>query len=236
VSGPRVAWVVLCKDLMLDLRSRDRLGHMMVFAAVVCVLLSIALPGVTGETRRWIPTLIWIVFLLTSVLGLSRSFEAEVEGGALATLAQLPSERGWVFLGKALASWLTLVGLQVWTALLFGLFLNVPWASGYPTRAHPEGGGVELSALAAAAALGAGGLSVVGTLFSAIATHARNREFLLPLLLLPLMLPPLVIGSSSMLAALEARDIPAAWWGMLGLYVWVFLLIGYFTFDYVLED
>lgn len=236
MSGARVAWVVLCKDLRLDLRSRDRLGHMMLFAAVVSVLLSISLPGVTAETRRWIPTLIWVVFLLTSLLGLSRSFEAEVEDGALATLAQLPCDRGWVFVGKAAASWLTLVGLQVWTALLFGLFLNVPWAEGYPTRAHPEGGGVALSALIAVVALGAGGLSVVGTLFSAIATHARNREFLLPLLLLPLMLPPLVIGANATLAALEAREIPSTWWAVLGLYVWVFLLLGYFTFDHVLED
>ena len=35
--GPRVAGAVLGKDLMLDLRSRDRLGHMLVFAALVVV-------------------------------------------------------------------------------------------------------------------------------------------------------------------------------------------------------
>ncbi len=43
-AGPRVAAAVLGKDLLLDLRSRDRLGHMAVFSALVVVLLSITLP------------------------------------------------------------------------------------------------------------------------------------------------------------------------------------------------
>ena len=236
MAGPRVAWLVLCKDLVLDLRSKDRLGHMMVFAGVISVLLSISLPGMTTDSRRWVPTLVWIVFLLTSLLGLSRSFEAEVEGGAMAALAQLPCDRGWIFLGKAGACWLTLVGLQLWTGLMFGLLLDVPWLRGFATSTSPSGGGVSLSALLGTLVLGSGALSVVGTLFSAIATNARNREFLLPLLLLPLMLPPLVIGANATLAALESRPVPAVWWAVLGLYVWVFLLLGFFTFDNVVED
>lgn len=232
--GPRVAWAVLRKDLLLDLRSRDRLGHMMLFAAVVTALLSISLPAVTEQTRSWVPALIWTVFLLTSLLGLSRSFQAEIDGGALLTLAQVPCDRGWIFAGKTAANWLTLAGLQLWTAALFALFLNVPWIAGY-VPSEGSGGPSVLAALGVTW-LGAGGLSAIGTLFAAIATQARNREFLLPILLLPLMLPVLVIGSKSILEVLESRPIPSLWWGVLGLYVWVFLLLGYFTFDHVLED
>ena len=36
-AGPRVAAAVLGKDLLLDWRSRDRLGHMAVFSALVVV-------------------------------------------------------------------------------------------------------------------------------------------------------------------------------------------------------
>jgi len=70
VSGPSVAWAVMRKDLLLDLRSRDRIGHMAVFAALVVVLLSVTLPSVTDETRGWLPALLWISFLLTALLGL----------------------------------------------------------------------------------------------------------------------------------------------------------------------
>jgi ABC-type transport system involved in cytochrome c biogenesis permease component len=79
VSGPSVALAVLSKDLLLDLRSRDRLGHMAIFAALVIVLISIALPSSDPAVRDWIPVLLWVVFLFTALLGLGRSFAAETE-------------------------------------------------------------------------------------------------------------------------------------------------------------
>ncbi len=53
MSGPRVALAVLRKDLLLDLRSKDRLGHMGVFAALVAALLSIALPVSDSARAAW---------------------------------------------------------------------------------------------------------------------------------------------------------------------------------------
>ena len=125
MNGPRVAWAILSKDLLLDLRSRDRLLHMALFAAVVSALISISIPAATMESRRGVPALIWIVFLLSSMLGLSRSFQAEIESGALLSIAQVPCDRGWVFLGKAAANWLALCAIELWTALLSSLFLEV---------------------------------------------------------------------------------------------------------------
>ena len=234
--GPSIAWAILRKDLLLDLRSRDRLGHMMLFSAIVSILLSIALPQVTRSLARWLPALMWVVFLLSSILGLSRSFQAELEGGALQQLVGVPAARGWVFVGKVAANWLTLVALQLWTALLFGIFLYVPWTTGYPTQTNPAGGGVDLLALLGIASLGAGGLSVLGTLFAAVATAVRNREFMLPLLLFPLALPVLVYASKATLTALESAPIPSFFWSLMVTYTWLFLLVGYFVFDFVLED
>ncbi len=223
MNGPRVAAAVLGKDLKLDLRSKDRLGHMVVFAALIVVVLSIALPTPNSATRAWIPALIWVVFLFTSLLGLGRSFQAESEEGAIALLAQAPCDRGWVFLGKAAANGLALLGVELLTAILFSLLLDVDW-----TVAMPEILGVGL--------LGALGLAVVGTLLSALACAARFREFLLPVLLFPLVLPVLILASRMTGEALAGGQIPGAWWGWLALYDWAFLLLAYFVFDSVLED
>ncbi len=223
MNGPRVAAAVLGKDLRLDLRSTDRLGHMAVVAALIVVVLSIALPTPNSATRAWIPALIWVVFLFTSLLGLGRSFQAENEEGAIALLAQAPCDRGWVFLGKAAANGLALLGVELWTAILCSVLLDVEWGV-----AWPEILGVGL--------LGALGLAVVGTLLSALACAARFREFLLPVLLFPLVLPVLILASLMTGEALAGGQIPGAWWGWLALYDWVFLLIAYFVFDYVLED
>ncbi len=223
MNGPRVAAAVLGKDLRLDLRSKDRLGHMAVFAALIVVVLSITLPTPNSATRAWIPALIWVVFLFTSLLGLGRSFQAESEDGAITLLVHAPCDRGWVFLGKAAANGLALLGVEFLTAILFSLLLDVDW-----TVAMPEILGVGL--------LGALGLAVVGTLLSALASAARFREFMLRVLLFPLVLPVLILASLMTGEALAGGRIPGAWWGWLALYDWAFLLIAYFVFDFVLED
>ncbi len=221
--GPRVAAAVLGKDLLLDLRTRDRLGHMAVFAALVVVLLGLTLPSSRGARADWIPALLWIVFLFTSLLGLSRSFQAETDEGAVSLLMQAPCDRGWVFLGKAVANLIALFGLQVWTAILFSVFLDVEW-------------GPALPAALGIALLGATGLSALGSLLSAMSMFVRFRDFLFPILLFPLVLPLLVMTSRMTETALEGGAISGLAWFVLVLYDWIFVWIGYFVFDYVLED
>ncbi len=128
-----------------------------------------------------------------------------------------------MFLGKAGASLIALVGVELWAAVLFTVFLDVDW----------RGGAV---ACAAAGLLGAVGLAAIGTLLSALSIGVRFREFLLPVLLFPLVLPILVLASRITAEALAGREIPALWWAAFSLYDWVFALIGYFVFDFVLED
>jgi heme exporter protein CcmB len=223
VSGPRVALAVLAKDVLLDWRSRDRVGHMAVFAALVIALVAIALPRDEPALRGWIPVLLWVVFLFTALLGLARSFASETDEGALAVLAQVPCDRGWVFAGKAGANFVALAAVEVWTALLAALFLEVDWTPALPDAL-------------VAGALGAAGLAVVGTLLAALSAQARFREFLLPVLLFPLALPVLVLASDATAEALRGRAPSPVRLGALGLYAWTFALIAYFTFEHVLED
>ena len=223
MNGRAVASEVFRKDVLLDLRSRDRLGHMAVFALLVVALLSIVLPASKPERLAWTPALLWVVTLFTSLLGLARSFQAEVEEGALALLVQAPVDRGWVFLGKAGATLVALLGVELWAAILFTVFLDVDWSAG-------------ALACAGAALLGGIGLAAVGTLLSAVSVGVRFREFLLPVLLFPLVLPILVLASRITGEALAGREIPTLWWAAFSLYDWVFALIGFFVFDSVLED
>src|SRR5437764_971396 len=69
------------------------------------------------------------------------------------------------------------------------------------------------------ARLGTIGLAAVGTLFSAIASHTRAREVMLPVLLFPVIVPVLIGGVQATGLALGnpvARDMP-----------WLSLLVGF---------
>jgi len=223
LNGARVALEVFRKDLRLDLRSRDRLGHMAMFALLVVALLSIVIPASKPERAAWSPALLWVVMLFTSLLGLARSFQSETEEGAIALLVQVPVDRGWVFFGKSLASFVALFGVVLWAAVLFTVFLDVDWGTGS-------------WACAGAGLLGAIGLAAVGTLLSALSIGVRFREFLLPVLFFPVVLPILVFASQITADALAGREIAKLSWAVFLLYDWIFVLVGYFAFDYVLED
>jgi len=79
-------------------------------------------------------------------------------------------------------------------------------------------------------------LSSIGTLLATLSASARFREFLLPVLLFPLILPVLVFASRATADAVDLGRVGSLYWGALGLYAVTFTGVGYFLFDYVLED
>lgn len=215
---------VLWKDLISEWRSRDRAAAMGVFALLVVVIFHFAWPeGDPERTRALAPGLLWVAYLFAAILGLNRAFSVELENDALSGLAMVPRDRGFVFLGKAAASFTILLVVQAVTALVFAIVFEVgAW------RVSP--------ALAGVIALGSLGLCAVGTLFGAIAVRTRFREVMLPLLLLPLLVPVLsgavratadvLAGRSPSFEAIQLLIVADA----------VYLIASFVSFDYVLDE
>jgi heme exporter protein B len=219
-----VLGAILWKDLVTEWRSRDRLVAMGVFAVLVIVILYLAAPPGRGpEANLHVPGLLWVAIAFAAVLGLNRSFALELENDAIAGLALAPVDRGFLFLGKALANWLLVLAMEVLTAFAAALAFGLDLAP------------VALP-LAAVGALGAAGLCSVGTLFSAMAARTTYREVMLPLLMLPLMIPVL-IGAVRATAALLAGE-PLPWPALQLLIVvdGVFGVIAFLTFEVVIDE
>jgi heme exporter protein B len=97
-------------------------------------------------------------------------------------------------------------------------------------------GGI-LGRLALVLVLGTIGLVIAGTVFSAVAAHARMRELLLPLLLLPI-LAPLLIAAVEATASLFAEQpaLDTAWLAFLAGFDIVFLTASWLLSDFLLEE
>ena len=215
---------VLWKDLVTEWRSRDRVTAMAVFSLLVMTVLFFAAPpGLDPASRAHLPGLLWVAVVFAAVLGLNRSFALELENEALSALALAPADRGWIFLGKAVASFVLLLVVVALTSLIFGLFFEVGL------------GGVALP-FAGVAVLGCAGLSSVGTLFSAIAVRTTYREVMLPLLLLPLMMPVVLGAVSATAGLLEEGELPFASVQLLLVTDGVFLIVSFLGFEYVLDE
>lgn len=219
------ALTIAGKDLRLELKTRDVVASVGLFALLVVVTASFSFPT-AGEGRDGVAAgMLWIAFLFAALLGMGRSMAIEKEDGCLEGLLVSPAPREAVFLGKLFANLgftfvVELVILPVFIVLL---------------QLRPAGGTL---LLVLGAFLGTLGIETVGTLFAAMAVNTRGREAILPLLVMPVSVPVMVAAvkvSEAGFAGTWSASTTSWLLLMLG-YDALFLLIALVTFQYVTEE
>lgn len=219
-----VAWALLWKDLVSEWRSRDRIVAMVVFSFLVVVVFQLAWPPMeSGEMVRFAPGVLWVTYLFAAVIGLGRTFALELENDAITALALAPGTRGWLFLGKAAATWILITAVQAMTAVVFALFFRVDLTIAAP-------GLIVIVALANV------GICSVGTLLSAMSVRSRFRDVLLPVLLIPTLIPILSSAVLGTAATLAAEGLPFEALQPLIVIDGVYLILSFLLFDFVLDE
>jgi heme exporter protein B len=222
----RAAAVILRKDLLLELRTRESVPAMVLFSVTVYVLFHFGLDrdSLDGELAAGV---LWVTLLLAAVIAVLRLFAAEREQGGIEGLLLAPVDRTALFLAKGAALFLFLVALELVAVPAFGLLLLGPGLGG----ALPE--------LVAILLLADLGIAAVGALVAGLAAESRTRELVAPLLLLPLLVPVLIAAARATEPLLRGDQSPedlGRWLGLLTLYDVVFVLLSVAVFDYLLED
>jgi len=167
---------------------------------------------------------VWLATLFSGVLAFNRSFQVELESGALESLLLYPGPRWTIFAGKLLGN-LMFVTLMVSIVMAVGIVL---FSIEIPQR---------WSLLLGVAALGIVGLVTLGTFYASMASRSRAREVLLPLLLFP-MLVPLLLAAISASKALIGTDLmheAGAWIRLLAGFDVIFLIATFIAFEHVIE-
>jgi heme exporter protein B len=222
----RAAAVILRKDLLLELRTRESVPAMVLFSVTVYVLFHFGLDrdSLDGELAAGV---LWVTLLLASVIAVLRLFAAEREQGGVEGLLLAPVDRTALFFAKGSALFLFLVALELVAVPAFGLLLLGP------------GLGPALPELVAILLLADLGIAAVGALVAGLAAESHTRELVAPLLLLPLLIPLLIAAARAtepLLRGDQSPDELGRWLGLLSLYDVVFVLLSVAVFDYLLED
>lgn len=186
----RTVVTLIGKDLRLEWRSRARLNATLFFALLTLFLFSFASGPVHSILAANAPGYLWLALLLSSVLALGESMRIEIENDMLEALRLTPVDARALFLAKAVvnAGFLAVLGfvLVPVAVALYGAELKL----GFPRLA----GTIVLGSLA---------MSAPGTLYATIATQARARDVLLPLLLFPIIVPGLLASVRSTALIME---------------------------------
>ena len=215
--------VILWKDLLLELRSRDVVVSVAVFGLVVVVVFQFALNVTPRLVNQLAPGILWVAFAMAGVLVMNRTFAREQEQGGLEGLLLTPVSRDAIFLGKALAG---LVFMLVIEAALLPVFAVMLGFSAFSWL------------LLLTIFLVTLGFVTVGTLFSAIAVQTRSREIMLPLLFFPIILPALIGAVEVSGQAIAGGGLADAglWLPLIAVFDAVFLVICPWVFSFVVEE
>jgi heme exporter protein B len=219
----RAIAAIVWKDLAAEFRSRELIGAMLVFSALVILIFNFALE-LDIRTREAVTSgVLWVTFAFAGTLGLNRSMAIEKDRGCLDGLLLAPVDRNAIYFGKAIGNLFFMLIVEAIILPMYSVLYNV-------NLFQP---GLILVIL-----LGSIGYTAVGTLLASMAVQARTRDVLLPILLFPVLIPLLlaaVKASNGFLLGFEMAEI-MPWINVLIAYDVIFIAVAFMVFDFVVEE
>ena len=220
-----LVWTIARKDVLIEIRTHERLAAMGAFAVLVGVLFYFAIDTTLVRPQSIAAGLIWLTILFGGMLGLGRTFQLEQEDGALTGILQSPIPLDALYLGKVLANFILLAIIVGLVFIVFGAFFNLRF-NGDPM------------AMAGVVGFGVLGFVALTTLFSAVATRSTMGESLLPVLVFPLVVPVVIYGTTATGRLFAGRPLAEVSGNirMLAAFALVFLVAGALLFRFVIEE
>jgi heme exporter protein B len=216
---------IIWKDLLLELRTRERLAAMGAFAVLAAVLFNFSIDATRTQPQDVAAGLIWMTLVFGGLLGVGRTFHLEDQDSAFQGLLTSPTPKDAVFLGKTIANFALLFAVSLLVVGVFMLFFTLELGS------SP---GVLVFVLA----LGALGFVSLGTLFAAMSSRTSMGETLLPILIFPLLIPMVIYGvgaTSRLMAGRPSTEVDGSV-RMLAAFALLSVAAGAMLFRFVVED
>ena len=226
MSFSRTVWLILRKDLTVEVRSLE-IAYTTLFFAVSCVLVfAFAMVREGRGPEDGAAAVLWIAIMFAGNLALGRTFERERQAETLRALLLAPSSRPAVYTGKLLGILALLAGTEVVLVPLIAFLFQAPLLD------HPFW-------MASVLLTGTIGFAAVGTLFAAMLVRARSRDILLPVLLYPITFPVIIAGVRGTATLLQPDvdvDLVRFWVTLLVSFDVVFVTLALWTFEPVMTD
>jgi heme exporter protein B len=222
-SFAKTVLAIVRKDFQAELRSRELVSSMAVFALLSILVFSFALELDREARLNAVAGVLWVTVIFSSFLGLNRSLAMERDQGNLDGMLLAPIDRPAIFFGKLLGNFAFTLVVGLILVPLMTMLYNI-------SLLRP--------ALLVVLVLGTLGFTTVGTLLATMTVQTRARETLLPIVMMPVALPVLltaVRASTAILADAPVADW-IAWPQILMVTDVIYLVMCYLLFEYVVEE
>jgi len=219
----RAVLTIVRKDLRAELRTRELLNTMVLFAVLSILIFSFALELDRLARQEAISGVLWVTIVFSSILGLNRSLAVEREHGNLDAMLLSPISRPAIYMGKLVSNFLVTFAVALMLLPLATILYNITFVSTW---------------LLVVLVLGTLGFSTVGTLLATMTVQTRARESLLPIVMMPIVLPLLLVAVRATTAILNNAPINdwLAWPQILVVIDLIYLVMCYLGFEFVVEE
>lgn len=221
----RNALILAKKDLYSELKTKQVLATMIIFAGLVILVFSFAFDPANNTTKAVIPGVVWVIIVFSGILGLNRSFISEQRNDTMQGLMIAPMDATSIFLGKFVANFAMILVVECISVPFLFLLFNFKIL-----------GSVPLFILVLF--IGSFGFISIGTFLAALAANSKSSEMLLPLLLFPIT-SPILIGvvqaTRITLTNMDKVKSALAWIQLVSAYDVIFFVLCFLLIEYVLE-
>ncbi|MBV7332388.1 heme exporter protein CcmB [Chloroflexi bacterium TSY] len=201
----RLVAFIAAKDLRSEARGRRILAVWGVFGLLIFVTFYVTLGLFQLDFLTVAPGVMWVIFALIGTLGLSQSYNQELESGGWHALLMSPINHSAIYFGKLASNVVVSLIAEIVVLICFSFVTRWP---------------VDSLGTLLALVLGTIGFIGVGALAAAFVINKRGKELLLPMMVMPVVIP--VIALAGQMMSLALRQPLSSEWGFI-----VTLLIGY---------
>ena len=216
-------FAIFWKDIISELRTKEIVTSVFVFALLVLVIFSFAFDPEAGTMGLVAPGILWVGYAFAGVLGLNRIFAMEKENSCLEGLRLCPVEHVVIYWGKLAGSFTFMLVVEAVITPIFLVLFNLP---------------LFMPRLALIVVLGTVGFAAVGTLFSALSMKTRAQDIMLPILFLPIVVPVVIAGVQATALVLEGKpwvDM-LTWLQIMVAFDIIYLVAAALVFEFVIEE
>jgi len=214
---------IIRKDFQAEVRSRELVGAMGMFALLSVLIFSFALELDRVARTESISGVLWVTVVFASILGLNRSMAMERDQGNLDALLLAPVSRAAIFCGKLVGNFLFTLLIALVLLPLMTVLYNVAIISAW---------------LIAVLILGTLGFTTLGTLLAAMTVQTRSREALLPIVMMPVVLPLLLsaVRASTSILNGAPQESWIEWVQIVAVLDLIYFTLCFLLFEYVVEE
>jgi len=226
----REALAIARKDLVLEVRSKERFAAMVLFSLVVVLAFRFAfdLFGIheqrLSESHFLIPPVLWATVIFAATLGLLTVFSKEEENRCIDALLLAPAPRSALYVGKLISSFLPFLAIAMFVMGFLAVFFPYDFRGEY-------------LAVAGLLVLGTFGYAALGVTAAAVSSTSRMREVLLPVIMIPIALFTIIVPSINATSDVLNADVPGALGEVrvIAISSVIFVVVSMLVFDYLWE-